>query len=94
MKDKNTMNRLNAAMKAFEKLLQEQEEEKESMLSDEYEDDDTDLIEDMLLEISDLLHQAAELSAQAAMLIGGEDIEADRCIPRCCTMEVYFDDEL
>ena len=48
----------------------------------------------MLLEISDLLHQAAELSAQAAMLIGGEDIEADRCIPHCCTMEVYFDDEL
>ena len=94
MKDKNTMNRLNAAMKAFEKLLQEQEEEKESMLPNECDDDEMDLVEDMLLEISDLLHQAAELSAQAAMLIGGEDIETDRCIPHCCTMEVYFDDEL
>ena len=94
MKDKNTMNRLNAAMKAFEKLLQEQEEEKESMLPNECDDDEMDLVEDMLLEISDLLHQAAELSAQAAMLIGGEDIEAERCIPRCCTMEVYLDDEL
>ena len=94
MKDKNTRNRLNAAMKAFEKLLQEQEEEKESMLPDECDDDDMDLVEDMLLEISDLLHQAAELSAQAAMLIGGEDIDADLCIPRCCMMEVYFNDEL
>ena len=65
MKDKNTRNRLNAAMKAFEKLLQEQEEEKESMVPDECDDEDMELVEDMLLEISDLLHQAAELSAQA-----------------------------
>ena len=52
-----------------------------------------DLVADMLMEISDLLSQAAELSAQAAALINGEDIEAD-CFPRCCVMEVYFDDEL
>ena len=94
MKDKNTMNRLNAAMKAFEKLLQEQEEEKDNMLSDEYEDDDMDLAADMLMEASDLLDEAGDLLCQAAAILRGEDIEADRCIPRCCMMEVYFDDEL
>ena len=52
-----------------------------------------DLVADMLMEIADLLSQAAELSAQAAALINGEDIEVD-CFPRCCVMEVYFDDEL
>ena len=52
-----------------------------------------DLVADMLMEIADLLSRAAELSAQAAALINGEDIEAD-CFPRCCVMEVYFDDEL
>lgn len=95
MNDKKTMNRLAAQMKAFEKLLREQDKEKAKLSESEAEtEDDKDLITDMLLEISDLLAEAADLSAQVAALINGEDIEVDSCYPRCCMMEVYFDDEL
>ena len=95
MNDKKAMNRLAAQMKAFESLLQEQETEKAKLPKRETEtEDDKDLIADMLMEISGLLTEAADLSAQVVALINGKDIEANCCCPRCCMMEVYFDDEL
>ena len=88
MKNDDSLKRLKAMAEAIMKLQKAQKEEKPME-----EDDDMDLVADMLMEISILLSQAAELSVQAAALINGEDIEAD-CFPRCCVMEVYFDDEL
>ena len=88
MKNDDSLKRLKAMAETIMKLQKAQKEEKPME-----EDDDMDLVADMLMEIADLLSQAAELSAQAAALINGEDIEAD-CFPRCCVMEVYFDDEL
>ena len=90
MKNDDSLKRLKAMAEAIMKLQKAQDEEK---AMEEAEDDDMDLVADMLMEIADLLSQAAELSAQAAALINGEDIDAD-CFPRCCVMEVYFDDEL
>ena len=95
MMNYDSLKRIKAMAEALGKLQKEQAEEKARLAMEEAEEeDDMDLVADMLMEISDLLFQAAELSAQAAALINGEDIEAERCIPRCCMMEVYFDDEL
>ena len=91
MKNEDFMKRLKAMAEIAAKISKEQEAQKDREAA-EAEDDDMDLVTDMLMEIADLLSQAAELSAQAAALINGEDIEAD-CFPRCCVMEVYFDDE-
>ena len=93
MKNDDSLKRIKAMAEALAKLQKTQAEEKAMQATEEAEDDDMDLVTDMLMEIADLLSQAAELSAQAAALINGEDIEAD-CFPRCCVMEVYFDDEL
>ncbi len=94
MKNDDSLKRMKAMAEALMKLQHEQDEEKVRLAMEEAdEDDDMDLVADMLMEIADLLSKAAELSAQAAALINGEDIEAD-CFPRCCVMEVYFDDEL
>ena len=93
MKNDDSLKRIKAMAEALAKLQKKQDEEKAKQAMEEAEDDDMDLVADMLMEIADLLSQAAELSAQAAALINGEDIEAD-CFPRCCVMEVYFDDEL
>ena len=92
MKNDDSLKRIKAMAEALAKLQKEQDEEKAMQATEETEDD-MDLVADMLMEITDLLSQAAELSAQAAALINGEDIEAD-CFPCCCVMEVYFDDEL
>ena len=92
MKNDDSLKRIKAMAEALAKLQKAQDEEKTMQAMEETEDD-MDLVADMLMEIADLLSQAAELSAQAAALINGEDIEAD-CFPRCCVMEVYFDDEL
>ena len=92
MKNDDSLKRIKAMAEALAKLQKAQDEEKAMQAMEETEDD-MDLVADMLMEIADLLSQAAELSAQAAALINGEDIEAD-CSPRCCVMEVYFDDEL
>lgn len=92
MKNDDSLKRIKAMAEALAKLQKAQDEEKAMQAMEETEDD-MDLVADMLMEIADLLSQAAELSAQAAALINGEDIEAD-CFPRCCVMEVYFDDEL
>ena len=92
MKNDDSLKRIKAMAEALAKLQKAQDEEKAMQAMEETEDD-MDLVADMLMEIADLLSQAAELSAQAAALISGEDIEAD-CFPRCCVMEVYFDDEL
>lgn len=89
MKNDDSLKRIKAMAEALAKLQKAQDEEKAM----EEAEDDMDLVADMLMEIADLLSQAAELSAQAAALINGEDIEAE-CFPRCCVMEVYFDDEL
>ena len=92
MKNDDSLKRIKAMAEALAKLQKAQDEEKAMQAMEETEDDMA-LVADMLMEIADLLSQAAELSAQAAALINGEDIEAD-CFPRCCVMEVYFDDEL
>ena len=92
MKNDDSLKRIKAMAEALAKLQKAQDEEKAMQAMEETEDD-MDLVADMLMEIADLLSQAAELSAQAAALINGEDIEAN-CFPRCCVMEVYFDDEL
>ena len=92
MKNDDSLKRIKAMAEALAKLQKAQDEEKAMQAMEETEDD-MDLVADMLMEIAELLSQAAELSAQAAALINGEDIEAD-CFPRCCVMEVYFDDEL
>ena len=86
MKNDDSLKRLKAMAEAIMKLQKAQDEEKSTQAMEEAEDDDMDLVADMLMEIADLL-------SQAAALINGEDIEAD-CFPRCCVMEVYFDDEL
>ena len=94
MKNDDSLKRLKSMAEALVKLRKKQDEEKaKQAMAESEEDDDMDLVADMLMEIADLLSQVAELSAQAAALINGEDIEAD-CSPRCCVMEVYFDDEL
>ena len=94
MKNDDSLKRLKAMAEAIVKLQKKQDEETaRQAVTETDEDDDMDLVADMLMEIADLLSQAAELSAQAAALINGEDIEADY-FPRCCVMEVYFDDEL
>jgi len=93
MKKDDSLKRIKAMAEALAKIQKAQDEQKAMQAMEEAEDDDMDLVTDMLMEIADLLSQAAELSAQAAALINGEDIEAD-CFPRCCVMEVYFDDEL
>ena len=94
MKNDDSLKRIKAMAEALVKLQKKQDEEKaKQAMAESEEEDDMDLVVDMLMEIADLLSQAAELSAQAAALINGEDIEAD-CFPRCCVMEVYFDDEL
>ena len=94
MKNDDSLKRIKAMAEALAKIQKAQDEQKAMQAMEEAEDDDDmDLVADMLMEIADLLSQAAELSAQAAALINGEDIEAD-CFPRCCVMEVYFDDEL
>ena len=92
MKNDDSLKRIKAMAEALAKLQKAQDEEK-AMQAMKETADDMDLVADMLMEIADLLSQAAELSAQAAALINGEDIDAD-CFPRCCVMEVYFDDEL
>ena len=92
MKNDDSLKRIKAMAEALAKLQKAQDEEK-AMQAMKETADDMDLVADMLMEIADLLSQAAELSAQTAALINGEDIEAD-CFPRCCVMEVYFDDEL
>ena len=86
MKNDDSLKRIKAMAEALAKLQKTQAEEKAMQAMEEAEDDDMDLVADMLMEI-------AELLSQAAVLINGEDIEAD-CFPRCCVMEVYFDDEL
>ena len=91
MKNDDSLKRIKAMAEALAKLQKAQDEEKAMQAMEETEDE-MDLVADMLMEIADLLSQAAELSAHAAALINGEDIEAD-CFPRCCVMEVYFDDE-
>ena len=91
MKNDDSLKRIRAMAEALAKLQKAQDEEKAMQAMEETEDE-MDLVADMLMEVADLLSQAAELSAQAAALINGEDIEAD-CVPRCCVMEVYFDDE-
>ena len=94
MKNDDSLKRIKAMAEALVKLQKKQDEEKaKQAMAESEEEDDMDLVADMLMEIADLLSQAAELSAQAAALINGEDIEVD-CFPRCCVMEVYFDDEL
>ena len=94
MKNDDSLKRIKAMAEALVKLQKKQDEEKaKQAMAESEEEDDMDLVADMLMEIADLLSQAAELSAQAAALINGEEIEAD-CFPRCCVMEVYFDDEL
>ena len=94
MKNDDSLKRIKAMAEALVKLQKKQDEEKaKQAMAESEEEDDMDLVADMLMEIADLLSQAAELSAQAAALINGEDIDAD-CVPRCCVMEVYFDDEL
>ena len=94
MKNGDSLKRIKAMAEALVKLQKKQDEEKaKQAMAESEEEDDMDLVADMLMEIADLLSQAAELSAQAAALINGEDIEVD-CFPRCCVMEVYFDDEL
>ena len=94
MKNDDSLKRIKAMAEALVKLQKKQDEEKaKQAMAESEEEDDMDLVADMLMEIADLLSQAAELSAQAAALINGEDIDAD-CFPRCCVMEVYFDDEL
>ena len=93
MKNDDSLKRIKAMAEALAKIQKAQDEQKAMQAMEEAEDDDMDLVADMLMEIADLLSQAAALSAQAAALINGEDIEADY-FPRCCVMEVYFDDEL
>ena len=94
MKNDDSLKRIKAMAEALVKLQKKQDEEKaKQAMAESEEEDDMDLVVDMLMEIADLLSQAAELSAHAAALINGEDIEAD-CFPRCCVMEVYFDDEV
>ena len=86
MKDNKTMDR----MKAFQKLLEEQDKEKMQLLG---EDEEYDPVVGMLLEISDLLSEAAELSMDIADIVKErESGEACSCQP-CCVVEVHFDDE-
>ena len=49
---------------ALAKIQKAQDEQKAMQAMEEAEDDDMDLVADMLMEISDLLSQAAELSAR------------------------------
>ena len=87
MKDKKTMDRI----KAFQKLLEEQNKEKMQYLDDE--DDDYDPVVDMLLEISDLLSEAAELSMDIADILKERNPDGACCGQPCCVVEVHFDDE-
>ena len=78
-------------MKAFHKLLEEQNKEKMQYLEEE--DEEYDPVVGMLLEISDLLSEAAELSMDIADILKERDSdEACGCQP-CCVVEVHFDDE-
>ncbi len=97
MMDNEFKKRMNAMADALDKLQSMRAEERARLAAEE-EVENSDLIADMLMEISDLLAQASDLSAQAAALICGEDIEADCCsgccFPHCCVTEVFYDDEL
>ena len=87
MKNNKTMDR----MKAFQKLLEEQNKEKMQYLEEE--DEEYDPVVGMLLEISDLLSEAAELSMDIADILKERDPdEACGCQP-CCVVEVRFNDE-
>ena len=87
MKDDKTMDR----MKAFQKLLEEQNNEKMQHLEDE--DDDYDPVVDSLLEISDLLSEAADLSIEIAEMLKDRGPNETCSIHPCCVVEVRFDDE-
>ena len=92
MKNDDSMKRLKAMAKAAEKLMKEQEKQKDQKAV-EAEDDDRSLAADLMMEASDLLEEAANLVYQATALLNGEDIEAECCFP-CCVVEVFCDDEL
>ena len=92
MKNDDFMKRMKTMAKAVEKLMKEQEEQKDRKAA-EAEDDDRVLAADLLMDASGLLEEAANLIYQATALLNGDDIEADRCFP-CCFVEVFCDDEL
>ena len=102
MKDKNTMKRMEAMMKAFEKVLQAQKEEKEKETcsrekkgyEDEFCDDGEDLFEEILSEIADHLEEAADLCYEALGLYRGDDEALGCACPDCIMMEVHSYDDL
>ncbi len=103
MKDKNAMKRMEAMMKAFEKVLQIQKEEKEKIgiytqedkrRENELYDNGEDLFEEILMEITGHLEEAVELCHEALSVYRGDDralgCEEDDCI----MVEVHSYDEL
>ena len=102
MKDKNTMKRMEAMMKAFEKVLQAQKEEKEKEKRSKEEkedkdalcDDGEDLFEEILMEIADHLEEAADLCHEALGLYRGDDEALGCACPGCIMMEVHSYDDL
>ena len=63
MKNNDSLKRIKAMAEALAKIQKAQDEQKAMQAMEEAEDDDMDLVADMLMEIADLLSQAAELSA-------------------------------
>ena len=76
-------NRLNAAVKAFEGLMKEQEQQKLLSRIDEEE------LSDILTEISDLLFEAADLASEAADLLTDDDDNEEEVFFPYFIMEVH-----
>lgn len=87
MKNNKTMDR----MKAFQKILDEQSKEKMQFL--EADDDEYDPVVDTLLEISDLLSEAADLSVEVAGMLKDKNPNETAIIHPYCVVEVRIDDE-
>ncbi len=102
MNDKNTMKRMEAVMKAFEKVLQAQKEEKEKEKhnrkekddADEFYDNGEDLFEEILMELADHLEEAADLCHEALGIYRGDDDALGCACPGCIMMEVKTYDDL
>ena len=86
MRDKKTMKRV----KAFERLLKEQSREKLGQKEEPY---DSDLVADSLMELSELLSDAADLSMEIAEMVREKAVDSGCFFIPCCMMEDYYDDE-